>query len=274
MSYLEGTGGAVNNWYAYSAATGTVQGTLAMTDTTISTNAAGQTGGGLFNTGTAQLTRVTLDHNTAPRGAAIYNEGELELNTSTLSDNTATYHGGAVYQAGGTLTVRYSTVADNTGEDNNAIYLDQGQRGNTKFMGVAVSGGVCAGDTPQSEGNNLENGNTCGFDQASDLPDNDPLLGPLAANGGLTRTRMPAVGSAVTDSAARPAPARISAARPDRSAPPATSARWRWWRCRWPAAQSWTQLPTRPSAAPSRTDHKAGGPPSAWPLRAVSSRGR
>ena len=52
-----------------------------------------------------------------------------------------------------------------------------------------MSGGVCAGDTLQSEGNNLENGNTCGFDQATDLPDTDPLLGPLAANGGLTSTR-------------------------------------------------------------------------------------
>ena len=68
VTYLEGTGGAVNNWYAYNAATGQqIQGTLAMTDTTASTNDAGQRGGGIFNTGTAWLTRVTLDHNSAPR---------------------------------------------------------------------------------------------------------------------------------------------------------------------------------------------------------------
>ena len=201
VTYLEGTGGAVNNWYAYNAATGQqIQGTLAMTDTTASTNDAGQRGGGIFNTGTAWLTRVTLDHNSSPRGAAIFNDGRLELDTSTLSDNQAGDHGGAVYQAGGTLTVLHATIADNTAGDGSAIYLDQGQRGNTKFIGVAVAGGACVGDTLQSEGNNLENGATCGFDQASDLPTTDPMLGPLAANGGLTRTRLPVVGSAVTDS--------------------------------------------------------------------------
>ncbi len=199
VSYLEGTGGAVNNWYAYNATTGAVQGTLAMTDTTVSTNTAGQTGGGVFNTGTARLVRVTLDHNTASRGAAIYNEGQLDLDTSTLSDNAATYHGGAVYQADGAFTARYVTLADNTAEDGSAVYLDRGQRANTQFAGVIVAGGACVGDAPQSAGHNLENGATCGFDQATDQSNVDPSLGPLAANGGLTRTRMPAPGSAATD---------------------------------------------------------------------------
>ena len=275
VTYAEGTGGAVNNWYSYNAATGQqLQGTLTMTDTTASTNDAGQRGGGIFNTGTAQLTRVTLDHNTAPRGAAIFNEGQLELDTSTLSNNAAIYHGGAVYQAGGTLTVLYSTIADNTAEDGSALYLDQGQRGNTKFIGVAMSGGVCEGDTLQSEGNNLENGNTCGFDQATDLPNNDPLLGPLAANGGLTRTRLPVVGSAVTDSGGSLAPARISAARSGRSATRATSARWKWWLCRSRVAPSWRRLRTRPSAATRRMRRRAMGSPCVWRMRAASRHAR
>ena len=131
-------------------------------------------------------------------GGAIYNEGTLDLDTSTLSDNTAAT-AGALYQAGSTLTVRYSTVADNRADDGSAIHLDEGQRDNTSFQGVTVSGGACTGDSPQSAGYNLENGNTCGFDQATDRPDADPLLQPLAANGGLLQTRMPAPGSPVID---------------------------------------------------------------------------
>ena len=201
VSYLEGAGGGVNNWYSYIAATvTTVQGTLVMTDSTLSTNNAGQRAGGLYNSGTAQLTRVTVDGNVAPRGAGIFNEGTLEISTSTLSDNAAADHGGAVYQSTGRLIALYSTVANNTANDGSGIYLDQGQRGNTKFVGVVVSDGLCGGDKLQSEGNNLENGNTCGFDKASDLPNTNPQLSPLAANGGPTRTRMPALGSAVTDS--------------------------------------------------------------------------
>lgn len=201
VDYAEGAGGAVNNRNAFDDATGgQIPGVLAMTDTAASTNHTGQRGGGIFNAGQARLLRVTLDHNSSPRGGAIFNEGELELNTSTLSDNTADFHAGAIYQSEGTLTALYDTIADNRADDASAIYLDQGQRGNTKFIGVAISEGFCAGDTPQSEGYNLENGNTCGFDQDTDKVNTDPLLQPLAANGGLTRTRMPAVGSAVTDS--------------------------------------------------------------------------
>ena len=47
-----------------------IQGTLAMTDTTASTNDAGQRGGGIFNTGTAQFTRsrsITTVRRAGPR---------------------------------------------------------------------------------------------------------------------------------------------------------------------------------------------------------------
>ena len=181
VTYLEGTGGAVNN--TYSAA---IAGALTMTDSTVSTNNAGQRGGGIFNSGATQLLRVTLDHNSAPAGGAIYNEGTLELNTSTLSDNTGAT-AGALYQAGSTLTVRYSTIADNSANDGSAIHLDEGQRGNTSFQGVVVAGGACAGETPQSAGNNLENGDTCGFDQAT----RSPRCRPAAATAGRQR-RSPA----------------------------------------------------------------------------------
>ncbi len=246
-----------------------------MTDTTVSTNAAGQQGGGIFNTGTAQLTRVTLDHNSSPRGAGIYNEGQLDLDTSTLSDNTATYHGGAVYQAGGTLTARFSTVADNTAEDGSAIYLDQGQRGNTKFMGVAVSGGVCCGGYAalrrQQPGERQHLRLRPGQRSARYRP-------AVAAAGCQRRPRRaracPRWAARSRIAAAPPAPARISAARSGRSAMRATSARWRWWRCRSRAAPSWRRLRTRPSAAAHPMRRRATGSPCGWRMRAASKHAR
>jgi Zn-dependent metalloprotease len=193
VNYLEGTGGAVNNVYDSDFA-----GVLTMTDSTVSANDAGQRGGGIFSNGAVQLLRVTLDHNVAPAGGALYNEGALALDTSTVSDNSAVV-AGALYQAGDTLTVLYSTIADNSADDGSAIHLDEGQRENSSFQGVAVAGGTCTGDAPQSAGYNLENDTSCGFDQASDLPDTDPLLQALDANGGTTRTRMPDPSSPIVD---------------------------------------------------------------------------
>ena len=47
------------------------------------------------------------------------------------------------------------------------------------------------GRYPQSAGYNPENGESCKFDQPTDKLNTDPLLQPLAANGGLTSTRLP-----------------------------------------------------------------------------------
>ncbi len=200
VSYLEGTGGAVNNGYSYDIPTNqNIQGTLIMTDSTVSTNNAGQRGGGLFNTGNVQLTRVTLDQNTAPAGGGVYNEGTLEINTSTLSGNTARDHGGALYHAQGKATLFYNTIASNSSGDGSGVYTNQNQRGNTKVVGTIVADGACGGDKLQSAGHNLEKADTCGFDQTGDLPNTDPQLQPLAPNGGTTQTHMPALGSAATD---------------------------------------------------------------------------
>ncbi|MCA9772332.1 MAG: CSLREA domain-containing protein, partial [Myxococcales bacterium] len=50
-----------------------------------------------------------------------------------------------------------------------------------------------------SEDHNLDRGATCGFNGASDLANTDPLLGPLADNGGPTQTHLPMPGSPAID---------------------------------------------------------------------------
>ena len=145
-----------------------------------------------------QLLRVTLDHNSAPGGGGIYNEGALELNTSTLSDNT----GGHRRRALSGREHPHGALQHHRRQQRRRRQRDLSRRGPARQHQLQRRdrrGWVVRGDTLQSEGNNLEKGNTCGFDQATDRPNTDPLLQPLAANGGLTRTRMPDPGSAVVD---------------------------------------------------------------------------
>ena len=54
------------------------------------------------------------------------------------------------------------------------------------------TGGNCAGTAPTNGGCNLDSAATCGFGTTSgSKSDADPLLGPLAANGGPTLTFEP-----------------------------------------------------------------------------------
>ncbi len=58
----------------------------------------------------------------------------------------------------------------------------------------------CDGSHPLiSNGNNLSSDNNCNLNLASDRPATDPLLGPIADNGGPTQTILPLAGSQAID---------------------------------------------------------------------------
>lgn len=57
----------------------------------------------------------------------------------------------------------------------------------------------CSGGTVVSDGFNLVDDETCGLDQASDHPNEEPVLGALADNGGATPTMALGAGSPATD---------------------------------------------------------------------------
>src|SRR5262249_27589411 len=138
-------------------------------------------GGGIFNQGTLTLTNATVSGNSArDRGGGLYNDGTLHLTKGPRSgipphgyyyyDDYHYYYysgfGGGIYIGGGTLTTRNTILA-----------------GNTATTGPDLEGSL------GSLGHNLI-GNTSGgsgFD-ATDLLDVDPLLGPLQDNGGPTKT--------------------------------------------------------------------------------------
>ena len=71
---------------------------------------------------------------------------------------------------------------------------------------MAVKNSIVAGNTgancsgsPTSLGYNLEDTNTCGFNQTADQNNTDPQIGPLADNGGPTQTHALLAGSPAID---------------------------------------------------------------------------
>ena len=142
------------------------RGDLTVSGSTFSGNDAGS-GGAIANSGTATVTNSTLSGNTASGpGGGIHNQGTLVVTGSTFSANGAA-SGGGMEHAGGSAILRNTIVANST------------------------SGGNChaSASTITDGGYNLSSDETCGFstDNRSRLR-LDPVLGPLADNGGPTQT--------------------------------------------------------------------------------------
>jgi hypothetical protein len=185
-------------------------GTLSITGSTIAGNNAGggqSVGGGIYSSGTLRLTDSTIADNTADvdgdgDGGGIDNNGTLTVADSTITGDTAADLGGGIANTstGGTLNIIASTVADNSAP---SVGLGGGifNEGTVNLAGSIVAGNTgsngpnCYNATAwTSLGYNLTDDSTgaaCGFSQASDVADSDPLLGKLAANGGPTQTMLP-----------------------------------------------------------------------------------
>ena len=182
---------------------------LTLIDTTVANNSSSQNGGGLANQApsTLDVSSSTLSGNgAAAGGGGIYNPGgaSAELLNTTISGNTAN-QGGGIYN-GGTLAVTSSTVADNAASSASAIYDPGSSNATSRLMTSTLVVGGCAGPSRDSGGYNVESpGDTCGFDQASDLPAQpDVDLGPLRDNGGPTLTHAPLDGSIAIDQIPEP----------------------------------------------------------------------
>jgi hypothetical protein len=191
-------GGAISN-----------AGTLTITDSDISNNFASFGGGGVLNNGSGTLTitgSTFTGNSTAFAGGALLNGGTLTVNNSTFSANDIDPcgcgpTGGAVlWQTAGTATINNSTIAGNTQNldpINTGLGVIANTGGTVSVRGTIVAknttnlGGNCTG-TITDDGYNLEDTSpsTCGFSSANNsIVGSDPMLGPLADNGGPTFTR-------------------------------------------------------------------------------------
>jgi len=185
-------------------------------------------GGGILNKGTLSVTAVTVSGNVCGGGCVgggIRNEGTITLTNSTVSGNTGdpiTGTGGGLHNDNGaTMTLINSTVSGNTGGISNegTLMLTSGTlSGSIQTLApgsasVAFKNTVIRGECTErdvrlpamwtSNGNNIESpGDTCGFDQATDLvnvTEGQLNVGELAENGGLTKTHALGEGSVAID---------------------------------------------------------------------------
>ena len=127
---------------------------------TFTTNSAG-TGGAVFNdANNSTIANSTFSGNSASasgtNGGGVLNSGSLILSNSTIAGNSVPDSGGGIGSLEGTLTLRNTIVAHN-------------------------SGGNCAG-VISNGGNNLDSGITCGWGiQFGSMSSADPLLGGLSS---------------------------------------------------------------------------------------------
>jgi CSLREA domain-containing protein len=125
--------------------------------------------------GYVSFNNVTISGNSADAGGGIRNDGEAFLHHVTLTDNSASDGvGGIINNECARLHVANTIVAGNQG-------------GNCDIEGQVFDTGI-----------NLEDGEDCDF---VDLQNTDPMLGPLADNGGPTMTHALLEGSPAIDTA-------------------------------------------------------------------------
>ena len=179
-----GNGGAIDN-----------SGTLTVTASTLVSNSAGNGfGGAVNNDGTATISASTLASNTATYGGAVHNgtAGTVTISASTLVSNTASDSGGTVYNNTGTVTISASTLVSNAARNGGAMHNLNGALSldDTLLAGNDCSGGGISEVVGQlGAGHNLTyNAPGCPTGGTGDVSGRDPLLGPLADNGGPTQT--------------------------------------------------------------------------------------
>jgi len=200
---------------------GGLAGTVDVADSVIAFNDGGLVGGGIEGDGT--IARTTVVGNRANYGGGLSSgSGPFVVRDSTITGNSAVLAGGGViiYSSGdivGSLELRNSTVVDNSAGNP----LGQDLAGNTRGTAVPgpfdISGSIIGSSVAHGEsttncslpaawtwtasGPNLSSDGSCGFGTGANATTvaDDLRLGPLQANGGLTLTRMPSLGSAALD---------------------------------------------------------------------------
>jgi len=167
-------------------------------------------GGGLFSTAsTFAVRRSTFaDNHSAAAGGAIriLSGSTAEVENTTISGNIGLPGGGPGTGGGITITdsvvrIDHATVVENALEN---LYVGTGSDVtvmNSIFAYRGVPGDIVQEGGSLAMGYTLFNLRVPGgpFTDLGGNTSGDPLLAPLANNGGLTRTRLPAAGSPVID---------------------------------------------------------------------------
>lgn len=167
-------------------------GTLTITDSTISDNEACIGGGGIQSNGTVTISGSTISGNNNHHGTGgINNYGTLTITNSTFSGNSSNSSWSSAsifnYDSNGTSKIDFTTVSGLAGW---VISTDVMVYGTDVANSVIL--GSCQSD--RNSVNSLVSDGSCGATYSG-----DPLFGPLADNGGPTRTHALLSGSPVID---------------------------------------------------------------------------
>jgi hypothetical protein len=157
------------------------QGVLILTNCSISANTSGGNGGGIVSTGVSsldlKLTNTVISNNTALDGGGIYVMGITQIFNSQIFSNAATNNGGGIWSQNN-LLVRNSCLYSNTAVINGGALHNT--LGESKIINSTISGnranqsggGIANGSSSNGGTTNLYNctvsNNTADYDASSD----------------------------------------------------------------------------------------------------------
>ncbi len=177
--------------------------TIDVSRSTVSENAAYQFGGGFYVSGIGQVSTIresAVSGNSATYAAGLYiTYGSMTMTNSTISGNAASSRaGGMEVLSFSTVSLVFTTVVDNSAPTTGGISnVDASVTVAGTIIG-STSGAACSGKIT-SGGQNRSNDTSCALGGIGNLQGVDLKLGPLADNGGPTKTHLPAVGSPARD---------------------------------------------------------------------------
>ncbi len=174
-----------------------------LTNVTFSGNSSGTSGGGMYNDGSAaNLTNVTFNGNAAANGAGIYStDTSLTINNGTFTGNHAGVQGGGMENDYMSPTLTNITFTGNSaGTIGGAMYNVSSQpliydsifwNDDDEIVDDILSASTVA--------DSLVAGGCTDLTCTGTTLTTDPMLGPLANNGGYTKTMALALGSPAID---------------------------------------------------------------------------
>lgn len=183
---------------------------------TLSGNSNDYIGGAIYQTslgGGVKISDSAILNNSAYTAGAIFTSRTIILDNVTVSGNIGNHPssgsgGGIVIDYVTSVlddisVIRHSTIVNNSGTSFGAIHLSDDVK-------VIMLNNIIANNSPGScsfrsgaeiifDKNNLTSDNSCELAGPGNLINTDPLLGPLADNGGPTLTHLPQKGSPAID---------------------------------------------------------------------------
>jgi len=157
--------------------------TISMSSCAVSGNSANDLGGGIFiRSGEWEINASTISGNSADEGGGIYNQGRLIMQNSTISTNQGQRGGGILHDSQSVADLSFVTIAENTASSGGGLLIDRTFVHITHSLITRNVPDDCQGST-QPFDENLDGDGSCGFNISA-----DPLLEPLADNGGPTHT--------------------------------------------------------------------------------------